>query len=199
MRKINKGGAFQDFQHFVDNNHTSDWSDLDGNLRRNTRQHILENEQDYMCGYTEMLLVLDDSHIDHFRKRILFSNLRFEWDNLIVAVKDSDFGANFKDNKIKLDDYSKILNPVVDNPHEYFAYTNWGKIIPKEELGETEKFKAQNTINLFNLNHKTLMNQRQKYLRLTESCIPENSFDDFCGIIHSFGFKSIVEYVYNKY
>lgn len=57
MRKINKTEPIASFQRFVHANPTANWTsfhDLAKDVYIETRDHILLEEQDCLCGYTEL-------------------------------------------------------------------------------------------------------------------------------------------------
>lgn len=59
----------------------------------------LLKEQNNLCGYTE--LPLNNKHIDHHHKRVLYPEKCFCRDNLIMATLDDDFGARYKDKRLR--------------------------------------------------------------------------------------------------
>jgi len=159
------------------------------NIYEDTRWQILIDEQKQLCGYTELYIEnLEDSHIDHYKKREHFPNLTFEWDNLVVATKDKIFGANYKDSiyKIQKTEYSSIFNPVIDNVEEYFYYDEFGMI--REDKGKVEK-----TVEVFNLNHPLLKFKRKQLIDVIESCKNDGSSkDEIQTQLEQFGFKSVL-------
>lgn len=204
MRKINKGNPIQEFSDFVSANHPAQWDQLDYSVRIKTREHILIKEQNYICGYTELPIDINNtsSHIDHYKKRNLYPNLCFSWNNLIVASNDDDFGARYKDNNyiITPNQYSFILNPVTDNPNDYFEYATWGEIIPKKSgLTEAEKDKADETIKAFKLDHQSLINRRKTLFSILNSYDSAFSLDEIKRILSEYGFTSVIEYYYSNY
>jgi len=164
MRKINKQDPLDEFEDFRLKNKGANWSDLPAEIRINTRSQLLLEEQNCQCGYTELLLNDDgDCHIDHYYKKGIDSSVTFNWNNLIAASIDEDFGAKYKDNKysIKADEYIKIYNPVIENPENYFYYLQNGEIEPKEGLEDSEKDKVKKTVEVFNLNADNLSKRRR--------------------------------------
>ncbi len=128
----------------------------------------MTEEQNYQCGYTELLLELDDSHIDHYIKRDIEADRTFDWNNLIVAFGNSnsgvnpDFGAHYKDNryKIKQHEYTEIFNPVEDDVQSYFYYNSFGKIEPLGTIeDERIKLKVLKTLEVFNLEHPSFLSE----------------------------------------
>lgn len=167
MRKINKGIPFNDFTHYVEANQPTDWGQLPGNVSYDTRCYILINEQDGICGYTELCLSDNDSHIDHYVKRSIDSSKIFIWDNLIVASVDEDFGAKYKDNgyRIKANEYFEIFNPVVDHVEYYCYFLTNGEIYPRKNISPSTYVKMQRTIEVFNLNHPSLKSRRANVIQ----------------------------------
>ena len=188
---------------------------------------ILNDEQKGLSGYTEMPLDYEKCrrkgllHIDHFIKRELDPSKMFDWDNLIVDIQrkgngkikvpgyddDFNFGASFKDNKIKTQNIkteedrikklqinSRLINPVTENPHHFFMYLENGEIAVNDRLqSEDEKQRAKETIEVFNLNHRILKEKnRQSLLDLIrDSQMP---FQDVLNCVKEFGFFSVVEF-----
>jgi len=200
MRKINK---LVPLPHFNGDNYNRDcriWSCKNcthitfhnkySDIYQDTRWQILIDEQLQQCGYTELYIEnLEDSHIDHYKKREHFSNLTFDWNNLIVATKDNDFGANHKDNhyKIEKNEYNDIFNPIDDHVEDYFYYLEWGEI--REDKG-----KVQKTIKIFNLNHEYLQERRKKLITLIDIYRSGGlSIDEIKDTLELSGFKSVVE------
>lgn len=162
--------------------------------------HILENEQCGLSGYTEKPLDADSRslHIDHFRKRQLFNTDIFNWNNFIVDEKDTPYGANAKDGKNGVksrEEYSMIINPVEEDPNHYFKYMIDGQIAPSDGLDDKERFKAQHTIDIFNLNHSLLRELRKAKINqvryLKNGKIPK---EIIAKTLHDTGFPSVIEY-----
>ena len=195
MRKINKGNPHQPFSNYVAKHKPVNWEDMDGAIKRDSRNFIMQNEQVGLCGYTELPLNIDNSHIDHYKKRNLFPQLTFDWTNLIVAAVDDEFGANFKDNgySIKAAEYSEIFNPVLDHSENYFSYTEWGEIVAKEGITNDEKEKAEKTIEIFNLKHPSLKSRRFTIIQMVKSCREQFTKQELLQLFNGQGFKSVIE------
>ena len=71
MRRINKGVPFDDFVEYLNKHKPSKWEDINGELKSDMRFHMLLNEQECLCGYSEIVLEAENtsSHIDHFVKQ----------------------------------------------------------------------------------------------------------------------------------
>ena len=199
MRKINK---LEPLPNFNGNNYNTDckiWSckkctDITfhnkyKSIYEDSRWQILVDEQKQLCGYTELYIEnLENSHIDHYRKREHFPNLTFEWNNLVVATKNNNFGANYKDStyQIKKHEYNSIFNPVTDSVENYFYYDELGMI--RDDEGKVEK-----TVEVFNLNHSYLKERRANIITLIDMYKKGGlSKSDIKSALEDYGFKSIL-------
>lgn len=169
MHKINKKEPLQAFADYVKRQKPQRWEDLSPEIDYSFRLQMLFDEQDCLCGYTEIPLEEDSSssHIDHFVKREHDSKKIFDWNNLIVSTVDEDYGGKYKDNKygIKRNGYSKIFNPVMEDMSQYIEYDNDGEMMVKGSVDEQNKQKVVETIKAFNLNHKSLCERRKDIIR----------------------------------
>lgn len=199
MRRLKKGQPLVAFTEWCANNAAATWKDFSGgnqSLSQEVRLHILCEEQDELCGYTE--LPINDPfncHIDHYRKTNLFVSLTFEWNNFIVATMDDDFGARYKDMRsgIKATEYQLVLCPITDHVESYFEYTLTGDIIPKRQgLNDSEKAMAQRTIDIFNLKHPSLTSRRKALIEMIEA-YGDLPTDEIKSYLTGFGFKSLIE------
>lgn len=174
MRRINKGVPFDDFVKYLDKHKPSKWEELNGELRYNMRLHILLYEQDCLCGYSEIPLDAENtsSHIDHFVKRDYDHSKIFDWDNLVVSAIDEDYGGKYKDNtyKIKQNEYVQIFNPTKDDMGQYIEYLRDGRIAPRDGIQDAINDKILKTIEVFNLNCRSLKNRRKQLLIELDSC-----------------------------
>jgi uncharacterized protein (TIGR02646 family) len=129
--------------------------DEDYKEKRKLKEHILENEQNYLCAYCEAKVTLDDSHIEHIKPKSLdYDLLTFDYKNLIVSCN----GTCFSEDKRSLtcghkkgNDFDEILflNPTkIKNIRDYFIYTNNFYIAPSK----LDKSKAKYTMDLLELN-----------------------------------------------
>ncbi|NML72120.1 TIGR02646 family protein [Chryseobacterium sp. RP-3-3] len=204
MKKINKQQPSQEFTDFVKSKRPTDWKDCDGEVKRQAKEYILLEEQDLLCGYTEIYIDNEDCHIDHYVKRSLDNRLCFDWKNLIVAVNDEDFGAKYKDNggnNIKsLAEYNDILNPVNDDGNDYFQYSLNGEINPIETLNSKGIDKSDNTIKVFNLNHNSLKTRRADLSKIIIGLRNGGLKDDeILGCLEKSGFYSFTNYILENY
>lgn len=204
MKKINKLPAPFVFTEFVRLENPVNWSDCDGEVKRQSKEHMLLNEQNILCGYTEIYIDNEDCHIDHYIKRSFDNRLCYVWDNLIVAVNDEDFGAKYKDNganNVKSSaDYNNIFNPVNDITQNFFKFSLDGEINSKDDLDAINFSKAKKTIEVFNLNHDSLK-ERRKSLALTIKNLKDGGLSNevIKSCMESIGFHSCTSYILENY
>jgi uncharacterized protein (TIGR02646 family) len=202
MRRINKQAPVASFQQFKDKNPGADWNQdysrhgCGGYASyQESRMTILLEEQQCLCGYTEVLINDErDCHLDHYRKRSMFPQLTFDWENVIAATNNEDFGAKYKDNKAKIQatDYPSFFNPVVDNVHEYFYYNQRGEIEPSPSLKDGALInKVKKTIEVFNLQDNSLVNRRKTIIAEIRACA-ELTTDELLSAFNWRGFTSVL-------
>ncbi|MFY7843724.1 retron system putative HNH endonuclease [Chryseobacterium gambrini] len=204
MKKINKRDPPKVFSDFVRTKRPTNWKDCESDVKEEAKEFMLLEEQDLLCGYTEIYIDNEDCHIDHYVKRSLDNRLCYNWNNLIVAVNDEDFGAKHKDNgenNIKsLAQYNDILNPVNDDGNDYFQYSLNGEINPIETLNPKDVDKSDNTINIFNLNHNSLKTRRADLGKIIINLRNGGLKDDeILGCLGKSGFYSFTNYVLQNY
>jgi len=161
----------------------------------------LSSEQNFQCAYTEVDIDETNysSHIDHFRKQSLFPGYKFAWTNLFISTNNEYYGAKFKDNsyKIRVSDYQYLINPAIENPREYFDYSFSGEILIKsKDIDSLNYIKAKITIEVFNLNENSLVQQRQTVVKQILAYYKQLSVDEIKNIIGRF--DSLIENIYHK-
>ena len=191
------------FSIFVEKNKPTKWEDLskEPNLGYDMRLHMLYYEQECLCGYSEIPLnpENDSSHIDHFVKREFDSAKTFDWNNFIVSTIDDDFGGKYKDNthRIKIDEYHQIFNPVIENMSDYIDYNGNGEIEPAKNIDDSCKEKVKKTIDVFNLNFRSLKNRRKALLIQLESCKGSDK-EALLAMFKDYGFISLTNWFIKK-
>jgi uncharacterized protein (TIGR02646 family) len=197
MRKINKRDPLPAFLTFKEKNPSANWDTFHEKAKdiyNATREMILMEEQNCLCGYTEIPFEdFTDAHLDHFLKKSLSPKDTFNWNNLIAATLDDDFGANHKDKKYKIqkNEYGSIFNPVKDNVEHYFDYNFRGEIIPQANIGTLLETKVKKTIEVFNLNHETLKKRRALIINHIED-YKDLSKEEIRDALSNAGFVSVV-------
>ena len=183
MKKINKSEP-KFFRDFIKRNKPKNWDGLH-EIKPDLREHILKSEQAFQCAYCELAITSNNtkSHIDHFKRKHFFPELTFAYNNLLVSCNNPNHCASIKDSKVNSKDYYKnLINPVDDEPSEYFDYQISGKLISKNK-------KAKFTEETFKLNHKGLIQQRnniawavnayKESLELEEAIIEIGAYESF--------------------
>ena len=103
------------YKEFILNKKPKRWSELSIKIGRKTKEHILNNEQNNQCAYTEKRINLENSHIDHFIKQNFIKQASikgniFDWNNLLVSSNTEYYGAKYKDKTIKVSDYENLID-----------------------------------------------------------------------------------------
>ena len=154
------------------------------------QQAILE--QNGECAYTEIPLPDKNQHLDHYKKKAIFPELTFDWNNLFAAVKNERFGADCKDKYINGKNcktvYSKLLCPTFDDIEDYFTYSLDGCISPSANC--PDKAKAEFAIDIFNLNDDALVSRRHA---LILQMLDINDKDILQAVFAKSGFSSLVK------
>ncbi|MFZ2890088.1 retron system putative HNH endonuclease [Sulfuricurvum sp.] len=129
--------------------------DNDYKNKRVLKEHILQNEQNWLCCYCESKVTLNDSHVEHIKPKSLdYDNLSFEYSNLAVScdgkchteVNKPLTCGHRKDDRF---DEMKFLNPTItENIRDYFIYTEKGHIGSSAQDEEKSKY----TLELLQLN-----------------------------------------------
>ncbi len=124
----------------------------------------LKNEFHNKCAYCETKFKNNSfGEIEHFKPKTVYSDSIYDWNNLLLVCsacnmrKSKRFPIN--NNKMPL-----LVNPVIDNPEELFTYNTKGYMLPKPDLSNNEKRKAEITIHLIGLNRKELVGRRKLIL-----------------------------------
>ena len=140
---------------FVTPNEKSQVWDNDYKNKRTLKEYLLKVEQNYLCGYCEAKISLDNSHVEHIKPKSLdYDNLTFDYYNLLVSCNGVCFSEQKKPitcghKKANKFDEVKFLNPTKKvNIREYFIYTN-NYYIGSSSLDEE---KSKYTMDLLELN-----------------------------------------------
>ena len=208
MRRINKSEEPQSLRKFNKAKHEN-WKEISDLANRHVYNDCWQQcfeDQAHLCGYTEVPLPKEKDkdkvkvkrHIDHYIKKDFAPDLTFCWNNMIAAVKDDNFGADYKDKHVKRTDYDKskccytdILNPVRDEFTGRFRFSADGTIEPSDN----KDIKAKKTIELFNLNEKSLKERRKVQMENVRKYIEEGwAKEKIPALLKERGFVSAIEY-----
>lgn len=160
-------------------------------------------EQLHECAYTGLWLsegTKQSIHIDHFKKRSIYPELTFDWNNLFVAAKDVDSGADYKDKHIsgprQVADsvYKNIFSPLEANLSKYFWYRQDGEIIPHPSINdESIRSKVKKTIEIFNLNSADLKNRRLGIMQTLKGILEQDD-ETIREWMRNAGFSFVVDF-----
>ena len=200
MRHICKTDAPKSLNDFNKGHHMI-WKEIHEDRNKHVYEDCLtqcELDQEELCGYTEIPLSSGKKHIDRYIKRDTDPTLTFSWTNMVAAIKDYRFGADWKDDHIKKKDYDSsqkkykgILNPLVDDMRGRFKFATNGFMEPSD-VNDTM---AENTIKMFNLNDETLQKRREYNMTAARSMYEGGlSKKEIIAYLASDGFISAVEY-----
>ncbi|MDE6562259.1 MAG: TIGR02646 family protein [Muribaculaceae bacterium] len=203
MKTINKTEANDCLQN-ADNNAWS-WDDFHKNNQTGynacREQGLLEQRNE--CAYTGLWLgegTKQSIHIDHFRKKSLYPELTFDWNNLFVAAKDIDCGADYKDTHISgprtvADNvYRNIFSPLDANLSQYFWYRQDGAIVPHQSItDESIRSKVKKTIEIFNLNSSDLKSRRLGIMQSVKGIIDQDD-ETIRDWMQNAGFSFVVDF-----
>ena len=204
MKHINKNTPPAEFIDFINKEHPNKWSDIHKSLRFpnlyvNCRYEILISEQGGLGGYTERpLMGASDLHIDHFKKKGMNwpYDVMFDWNNFIVEERTNQYGACYKDNNTSnIQDYNKLLNPVMDYPEQLMTYLPNGEIIAKRNIDDLDKEKVEFTIERFNLNHPLLKSERETLIKLIRDGYSSLSDEEIVAALEDNGYPTVVEWI----
>ena len=214
MKKINKKEP-KFYSDFFLKEKPTEWSELSIKIGEQIRTYILSglepdgkneqnnfSEQNFQCAYTEIDIEPESSssHIDHFCKQSMFPTLKFNWSNLFASTNNESFGAKYKDNKYRIHetDYQYLINPAIENPTDYFEYAYWGDILIKARDKNSKEYqKAKKTIDIFNLNEKSLVEQRLTVAKQVKAYSEQMTISQIKTCIGRF--DSFIEYIYSGF
>lgn len=150
------------------------WANYYANKKRNLKEHILKEEQSYLCIYCESKISKSSSHLEHIKpKSCDTSNLTFNYHNIVVSCNGTCHNSDTdntkyhcghrKDRVDTVFDEAKFLNPVeVLNIREYFQYDFDDYLINPSNRNA----KAQYMIDTLHLNDAGLPKAREKALEI---------------------------------
>ena len=202
MLKINKKAEPQFFTEFKRKKNPKNWDELDKPenryIKKELKYHMLKNEQNIgdksYCSYCEIILFSENKdstedkedkecHIEHIKPKSKFGNLTFDYRNFLISCSENKTCGHSKQSIWD----ELFINPVEENPEEYFSYSiRTGKIIPKKENG-LEYEKAVKTIKILNLNENKLCEYRKTYILKIINTVGNLNDTNKIEIINYFG------------
>ncbi len=132
----------------------NNWNDLNHNDKYAIWQQ-LDAMQHQRCAYCEAALKnkegIRKAHIEHLRQRDRYPQGIFQWDNLFGSCNRQNSCGKHKD-KLPRYNHNDIIKMDVEDPERFFLFISDGTIVIRSELSEQDKYRAQETLHIFNLN-----------------------------------------------
>lgn len=159
------------------------WADYnkDG-IRSKIKESILVLEQEEYCPYCEKRIYDDEGHIEHIKPRDLYPKEFESYNNLIVSCDEKNSCGKYKGNNYS----NNLINPVIDDPDEYFDYNiASGEIIPKNnDESSKEYIRAIYTIKTLNLNSYELKEARKALIDILN--VYRENYDEYNSYLQYF-------------
>jgi uncharacterized protein (TIGR02646 family) len=153
--------------------HTHTWNDVVSADKQQIRTS-LDQMQGTRCAYCEGQ-VYDDGHVEHFRRKNPnhFPQLTFDWANLFLSCGAQDHCGHYKD-RPGADPYNPddIIKPDADDPDTYLYFHSSGEVRPRSGDDAPDPHRALETIRVFHLDHRPLVAERRRALRLYRGSQP---------------------------
>ena len=129
-------------------------------------QNALFESSHHKCAFCECIPG-ESSHIEveHFIPKSLYPDLTFEWDNLLPSCRRCNEEKSDIDTLI-----DPIINPAKEDPEQLLTYS-FLRIKPLE--GSGQEHKAQQTIDVCNLNCERLYKARSELMKAITEYIDE--------------------------
>ena len=159
------------------------WADYnkDG-IRSKIKENILVLEQEEYCPYCEKRIYDNEGHIEHIKPRHLYPKEFESYNNLIVSCDEKNSCGKYKRNNYS----NNLINPVIDDPDEYFDYNiASGEIIPKNnDESSKEYIRAIYTIETLNLNCYELKEARKALIDILN--VYRENYDEYNSYLQYF-------------
>jgi len=163
-------------------NNELSWNDFgrDYSRARYQLRHYLKQEQSGLCAYSEVSFKDFDFHIEHIKPkgRTSYPELRFTYENLVasspkhktdVQGPNDLFGGHQKEENY---DENLFISPTTHDCARFFQYSPNGSIGPSILLSDSDKLRANHTIDCLGLeSSKLLVNLRRRAYTLMQSQI----------------------------
>ncbi len=112
----------------------------------------LEQMQGKRCAYCEGGLDQLGQHIEHFRRKSVYKDRTFSWQNLYWSCDQKDSCGHYKDHGAASYDPRDLVDPCQDDPDHFFKFRADGTIDIRSGLSVQGQKKAEETLRVFNLN-----------------------------------------------
>ena len=152
----------------------ADLSDFKNKEIKEELHEALLEEQGGLCCYCGRKVMLENSHIEHFRPQSRYPDCSVIYENLHTSCIRSPhkgsirYCGHFKDDKF---DENLCISPLETDCEKRFLYTFEGEIQPRDEHDKNASY----MIEILNLNAPPLVGRRKDLLRQT---LPPEFFDN---------------------
>lgn len=174
MHKFNRGEAPVDFK--IVKQKYANWDAFIGSSEHIAIGERLYEQQDHYCAYCEIYLHdKEDGFIEHLERQRDNSKRIFDWSNMFVSCHKHDSCGIYKDDHAGKFKFADIIDPSRENPADFFQCDSQGNILPRKNLTDVQRKRAEETIRIFNLNCPRLANIRKKAINNVNAfleCMP---------------------------
>ncbi len=182
-------------------NKRAGWNDFSGGSEYREVKEQLIGEQLWMCCYCEVILSLNDCHVEHLKPKSVYPQNMFAYENLLASCNRKKSCGGKKNNWYD----SNMVSPLNEDCQQRFTYTHEGMIIPSDEKDTL----ALETIEQLGLNCFKLKNQRKSIITAVENVENDPDLVDLlqssaAGILQKkkdwpFGFYTVLLYLAEEY
>lgn len=137
-------------------------------------KEFLLNEQSNLCAYCQRELKKEEASIEHIIPKSHNLELSTNYFNLVAVCKETSIDPNTGRKCCEPERGNRLLPPIFyyqdaqvtqNSNHRYFVVYQDGTIAPKHDLKPEIKNQVQAFIEILNLNHSNLSEQRSDMLK----------------------------------
>lgn len=177
MLKVNKNQEPKFLLEYKKKYSPKSWDDYNKeDIKTKIKENILVKEQKEYCPYCEKRIYTnDDGHIEHIKPRDTYPKEFQNYNNFLVSCNQKNSCGIYKKNKYD----NKFINPVIDNPENYFNYNIAnGEITPKSnDENSSEYIRSTYTIGILDLNCYELKEARKALIDILE--VYKENYDEY--------------------
>lgn len=157
MRYIEKYSTeSEEFSRWKKQNKRAGWNDFSTSAEHRKLREQLLAEQLGMCCYCEVLLSLNDCHIEHLQPKSVYPQNMFAYENLLASCNRKESCGHKKEAWY----HSDMVSPLAKDCEQRFTYALDGRIIPSDK----EDKSALETIEQLGLNCFKLKDRRKSIM-----------------------------------
>lgn len=177
MKKVNKEQEPNFLLEYKKKYSPKSWNDYNNDgIKNKIKENILVIEQEEYCPYCEKRIYTNEyGHIEHIKPRDSYPKEFQNYDNLLVSCNGKNSCGVYKKNNYD----NKFINPVIENPEDYFNYNIAnGEIVPKNnDENSNEYIRAIYTIDVLNLNCYELKEARKALIDILD--VYRENYDEY--------------------